>query len=204
MSEEDKAKIKSIALILAAGSSSRMGQSKQLLKIGNESLLQKTIRTAIDSGVDRIVVALGSYFEAHQREISNLSVSTIVNPDWKKGMGSSLKFGIRFVTANFPNCEVVIVMVCDQPLLTSNHLKKLIDTYRTKNNPIVSSFYSNSPGVPVLFNRSMFEKLLALEDQQGAKQIVKDNVNSVSFIDFPEGAIDLDTPDDWEKFNHSK
>jgi molybdenum cofactor cytidylyltransferase len=204
VSGKDNSKVKSVAIILAAGSSSRLGQAKQLLKIEGETLLRKTVLTVIDSGVDRVVVVLGSRYQEHQKEISDLFVSTIINPNWENGMGSSLKVGIRFVEENFPNCETVILTVCDQPLLNADHLKKLIAIHPTNKTQIAASFYSGSPGVPALFHRSMFKKLLEINDEQGAKKIIKDNSELASFVDFPDGAIDLDTPGDWEKFNRSK
>src|SRR5438552_17173348 len=107
--EEAHTKVKSVAIILAAGSSSRLGQSKQLLKIGNETLLRKTAKTVIDAEVDKVVVVLGSNQQVHEKEIINLPVQSIYNPDWHKGMGSSLKVGVRFVEENFPGCETLIV-----------------------------------------------------------------------------------------------
>jgi molybdenum cofactor cytidylyltransferase len=91
--------------------------------------------------------------------------------------------------------------VCDQPLLTPAHLKKMIKNHITQKSPIVASFYSGSPGVPVLFHRSLVKELLDLNDEYGAKRIVQDRRELTSFIEFPEGAIDLDTPDDWKKFH---
>jgi len=202
--EGDHTKVKSVAIILAAGSSSRMGRSKQLLKVGDESLLRKTIRTVIASEVDKIVVVLGSSTEAHHQEIIDLPVQTIFNPDWQKGMGSSLKYGVQFVEEQFQSCGAILVTVCDQPLLTAYHLKKIINTFQSSKSPIVASFYSGSPGVPVLFDHSMFEKLKTMDDQHGAKKIIKDNIKSASLIDFPQGEVDLDTPDDWEKFSQGQ
>ena len=201
VTEGDITKVKSVAVILAAGSSSRMGQSKQLLKVGNESLLRKTIKTIIASEVDKAVVILGSNQQVHQQEIADLPIQAIYNEDWEKGMGSSLRCGIHFVEEQFPSCEAILVTVCDQPLLTADHLKTLIHTFQSEKNLIVASFYFGSPGVPALFDRSMFKELMKMEDRHGAKKIIKDHIASVRLIDFPQGAVDLDTPDDWEKFS---
>ncbi len=196
-------KIKTAAIILAAGSSARLGQSKQLLKIGKESLLRKVVLTASATGIHKIVVVLGAGREKHQQEITDLPAQIAFNPDWEKGMGSSLKCGIRFVMETFPDADSVVLMVCDQPMLTSEHIEKLINTFRSKEHAIVSSYYSGSPGVPVLFQRSMFAKLLDVSDWQGAKGIVKDHPASISFVEFPEGEVDLDTPEDLKKFTES-
>src|SRR5258706_7354204 len=199
--EADNTVVKSVAIILAAGPSSRMKQSKQLLIIGNETLLRKTVRTVIDSGVDKVLIVLGYGQQAHQQEIIDLPIQTIYNQDLQKGMGSSLKIGVRFVEENFPICETLIISVCDQPLLTSDHLKRLINAHQAKGSPIVASFYSDSPGVTGMFDHSMFKKLLEVNDEHGAKKIIEDHSDSASFVEFPEGVIDIDTPDDWSKFN---
>ncbi len=203
MSAGYKSKIKIAAIILAAGSSSRLGQSKQLLKIGKESLLRKVVLTTSAAGIDKIVVVLGAGHEKHQQEIADLPALIAFNPNWEKGIGSSLKCGIRFVMETFPDIDLAVLLVCDQPMLTSEHIKKLISTYHSKESAIVSSYYSGSPGVPVLLQRSMFAKLLDVGDGQGAKGIVKDHPASVSFVEFPEGEVDLDTPEDLKKITES-
>jgi len=198
--EPDNEKVKSVAVILAAGSSSRMGQSKQLLKIGTESLIRTSAKTVIDSGVGQVVVVLGSNYQVHQQEIVDLSIQIIYNKNWEKGIGSSIKDGVQFVNNHFPLCESILFTVCDQPLLTSDHLKKMIHTFQTGKNSIVASFYSGSPGVPALFSRSMFETLLDVDDRHGAKKVIQDQIKSVRLIDFPQGEVDLDTLSDWRKF----
>jgi molybdenum cofactor cytidylyltransferase len=199
--EEDTRPVKTAAIILAAGSSSRLGHSKQLLKIGNESLLQKTIRTVSDSGIDNIIVVLGADFQVHRQEITNMPLEIVFNPDWRKGMGSSLKCGVRHALKKFSDMSSLLLMVCDQPLLSSRHIKKLISTFNSKHSAIISSFYSSAPGVPVLFQQSMFAKLLEVGDEQGAKKVVVDNAGLTTYIEFPEGSVDIDTPEDWQRFN---
>ena len=198
--ERDSKKVKSVAVILAAGSSSRMGQSKQLLKIKSESLLRRTIKTVVDSDVDQVVVVLGSNQQTHQKEIVDLPIQIIYNEKWEKGMGSSIKSGVKFVKDNFQRCESILFAVCDQPRLTADHLKKIIQAFHSENKSIIASHYSNSPCVPALFDRSMFEKLLKIDDQHGAKKIIQDYSKSAHLLDFPGGEVDLDTPNDWETF----
>lgn len=189
-----------IAIVLAAGSSTRMGRSKQLLKINSETLIRKTVKTALEAGAKETVVVLGANIEQIKSELSDLSVHTVTNPEFEKGMGSSLKCGVKYVMKKNPDVEAVMILVCDQPLLNSVHLKKIIEEYLITKSPIVASFYSGSNGVPALFNKSMFGKLLAIEDQHGAKKTIGQNPTLVKSIDFPDGVVDLDTPEDLEKF----
>jgi molybdenum cofactor cytidylyltransferase len=204
MATDDTSSVSSVALILAAGSSSRMKQSKQLLKIEGESLLRKTIGAATDSGVDEVIVVVGANEALHRNEIVDQKAIIISNPSWLNGMGSSLKCGINFINQHFPSIDFVVVLVCDQPLLTSTHIKNLISQWRSTKSPIVASHYSDSPGVPVLFQRSFFNEILLVGDEHGAKKLVNQHLSQTILVDFPEGAIDLDTPDDLKNFTQRK
>jgi molybdenum cofactor cytidylyltransferase len=187
-----------VIILLAAGSSSRMGKPKQQLLIEGKSLLIHSVEIAIKSDVGKVVVVLGSDEEAHRKILNDLSVQVILNPQWQSGMGSSLKAGLKHVLATNPETDAVIVMVCDQPLLTSNHLNSLIQKYRKTNALLVASAYSNTNGVPALFHHQLFDEILNLSDEHGAKKIIQKHQAEV--VDFPDGAIDLDTPDDYKTF----
>lgn len=187
-------------ILLAAGSSSRMGQSKQLLEIGGEQLLLKSTQVALQSIAEKVIVVLGANESAHRKVIEQLPCEIIVNEDWQLGMGSSLKKGLAELLLIAPKLEAVLVMVCDQPLLTSEHLNQIIKKFKLAKSQIVASYYSGSAGVPALFDKSLFEKLLKVEDHAGAKKIIRQHKEVVQTIDFAQGAIDLDTPEDYQTF----
>src|SRR5690606_5807042 len=94
----------------------------------------------------------------------------------------------------------IILMVCDQPALTAQHLRNLIQQFYETKKPIVASSYAGSGGVPVLFGRSFFSNLLLLGDDQGAKKIVSQFPSQVALVEFSEGVLDLDTEEDYEKY----
>jgi len=196
----DLARTEFAVVLLAAGSSSRMGQSKQLLSIDGKPLLLKAVDAALGSGANKTFVVIGSNDAAHRKIIDHLPLEIIFNPDWEKGMGTSLRVGVSNALKMIPEMEAVIIVVCDQPLVTSLLLKTLIQKYRTTKKAIIASAYENTIGVPALFNRSVFQKLLNLEDGHGAKKILMDMAESVELVDFPNGAIDLDTPEDYRAF----
>jgi molybdenum cofactor cytidylyltransferase len=187
-------------ILLAAGSSSRLGQSKQLLPIEGQTLLERSTKIAVASGVHKIIVVLGSNEAAHREAIRNCPVEIIVNPEWQKGMGSSLKTGLQHLISIAPKTQAALVMVCDQPKLEVSHLQKLIVEFSSSRKSIVASFYKNSPGVPAIFASNHFEELLGLDDQQGAKKIILQHQNNIGLVNFPEGAVDLDTPEDYDNF----
>ena len=190
-------------IILAAGSSSRMGQSKQLLEINNTPLLLRTVNIARQLKADHTVVVLGANEKEHAAILQNSEVQTIVNKDWKNGMGSSLKTGLRYLLAVSTDIHAVIILVCDQPAVTSAYLSDIVQRYRTSKKTIVASFYSDAPGVPALFDKTIFAELLAMDDAHGAKKILLKHITSTELIQFPEGSIDLDTPEDYQNFINS-
>ncbi len=187
-------------LILAAGSSSRMGRSKQLLEIDGEPMLCRCVKIALEANPENIVVVLGANEKPHREAIEKLPVKIISNHFWKTGMGSSIKTGLNYLIQSGVELDAVIILVCDQPSLTSKHLQRLIDSFTGTQKPIVASAYANSSGVPVLFGRSFFSNLLLLADDQGAKKLVQQFPEQVEVVDFPEGADDLDTEEDVQKY----
>jgi molybdenum cofactor cytidylyltransferase len=194
----------SAAIILAAGSSSRMGRSKQMLDIKGEMLLVKTIQTVLKAGIPAVTVVLGAQEREHRNVIQDLPVDIVYNKRWERGMGSSLKSGLRHLLSKHPSLDAVIVLVCDQPLLASKNISALLKKYEETGKPLIASRYSQMPGVPALFGKSYFEKLARLPDEQGAKKIILQNSHDVIEVDFPGGEVDLDTIDDYNAFVKGK
>jgi molybdenum cofactor cytidylyltransferase len=188
-------------LLLAAGSSSRLGRSKQLLSIKGQPLLLKSVKAAIESGIKNITVVLGANEQEHHQVIKDARVHVVVNADWKKGMGNSLKAGLSYLLQQLPKVEAVVTMVCDQPLINSDQLRKLISEYENFESTIVASFYQGATGVPVLFDRTLFSELLSMPDEAGAKKIIQQHPHLVKTVPFPGGEIDIDTDDDLKKFS---
>jgi len=187
-------------IVLAAGSSSRMGRSKQLLEIDGQPLLCRCVEHALAASPSRVVVVLGANEKPHRGLLEKLPVEIVSNFYWKTGMGSSIKTGLNYLIQSNGELDGVILMVCDQPALTSEHLLKLIQKFHEKKKAIIASSYSKSNGVPVLFSRSFFSNLLLLNDDQGAKKIVQQFPDQVETVAFPKGSIDLDTEEDYQKF----
>lgn len=188
------------AIILAAGGSTRMGQSKQMLDIRGQKLLPKTIGTVLRSHIQSVVVVLGARAEDHIKMIKEFPVEVVQNKDWAKGMGNSLKAALLHLIASHPALDAVIVLVCDQPLLESQNVQNLISAFEESRKPVIASRYSGMPGVPALFDRSYFDKLSTLPDDQGAKKIILQNRTDVLEVDFAGGEVDLDTPEDYDTF----
>lgn len=186
-------------LILAAGSSSRMGVSKQMLPVEGTSLLGKTISTALETGYKNIVVVLGSNADEHRIAANEFPVTSILNPEWRKGLGTSVKAGVRYFQSQ-NSVKGIVILVCDQPKLTSSVILDLISKQKQTHQSIVASRYGGTLGVPALFMSDFFNAILTLQDDHGAKRIILQHQDHASMIDFPSGEIDLDTPEDYDNF----
>jgi molybdenum cofactor cytidylyltransferase len=184
-------------IILAAGESSRMGQPKQKLQYKGKSLLQNAIDSALTSACELVVVVLGSHMDDILPEIKNEPVTIIQNQQWQEGMASSIRVGITELEKN-TSIDSVIIMLCDQPFVDAALLNNLVQKKQENEKGIIASSYKNTLGVPVLFSRNYFPHLLLLQGQEGAKKIISRFEYDVSTIPFVTGAIDIDTPEDYE------
>jgi molybdenum cofactor cytidylyltransferase len=194
--------MKSGIIILAAGASTRLGRSKQMLDVDGETLLMRTVRAALHADAGRVIVVLGANEQQHRNLLQGTPVEIVYNEQWQKGMGNSLKAGLRHLISKDDLLEAVVIAVCDQPLLTSQTITNLFHRYLASHKPIVASRYSGQPGVPVLFDKRYFKPLLEISDGEGAKKIIQSNGSVVDLVDFPGGEIDLDTPDDYDAFKN--
>lgn len=188
------------ALILAAGASTRLGQPKQLLRLGGESLLRRTARLAIAARCAPVFVVLGYAAERMRPELDGLSATVIVNEQWTEGMGSSLRCGIAALTQSHPPPHAVLLLVCDQPRLTAEHLQTLLHRHETGSSPITASFYAQRDGVPAVLAASLFPGLLACTGDRGARDLIRSQADTVQRVPWPDGELDLDRPEDLAKF----
>jgi len=187
-------------IILAAGESSRMNGSKQLLTNGKTSLLRQAVITATSLGFP-VLTVLGANYDEHKMQIDDLNTEVLFNLDWNKGMGNSLKFGLENINRLHPGLQGFMFMVCDQPLLTNDLLHQLVNKFNDNRN-IVASLYAGATGVPVIFHRKYYKELMKLPDDRGAQMLVKKY--EAEGVDFPQGTIDIDTDDDWKNFTEGK
>lgn len=187
------------AVLLAAGASTRLGQPKQLLRLpqfSGETLLDRAIRLAREAGAAPIFVVLGAEAELIQRDAQLTHSTILLNPEWAEGMASSLRLGIRTVMEQLPRAPAALLMVCDQPALTVEHLRQLLASHAADPDGIAASSYAGRSGVPVVAPRSLFLSLLKLRGDQGARTVLQAAGLRVQQIDFPDGAWDIDSPDD--------
>jgi molybdenum cofactor cytidylyltransferase len=181
-------------IILAAGSSSRMGRPKQLLPWKGRTLLRHACETALATTCTPVIVVLGCEAEACAREITNLNVITVVNASWKLGMGASVASGISALETVDPGAQGAMLMLVDQPAVTPSFLEQLLSEWTPPDRSIVATQYGDGGGVPALFASSYFSELRALDSDRGARAILAREQSHVRLV-APQGElIDLDTP----------
>ena len=186
-------------VVLAAGSSSRLGQPKQLLLYKNTSLLKNTISQASQVPNTAIIVVTGSNHELIEKEITDSEIKTIFNPDWELGMASSIATGLKELLRLNPDIQKCIFTVCDQPFITTIVFENLIKEYQKKVKGIAASEYAATLGTPVLFAKKYFTELLQLKGQEGAKKIINRFLEYTVAVPFEKGNIDIDTIEDYNK-----
>lgn len=191
-------------IILAAGASTRMGQPKQLLLYQGRSLLRHTVESAIASVCKPIIVVLGANAEQIRSEVNQPSIQIVENPQWNLGMSSSMRSGILALANYSDSIDAAVIAVCDQPFISADIINGLVSAYDSTKKPIVASQYAETLGVPALFSRQFFSELAELNESIGAKHLIKKYRDRVLAFPFPQGKIDIDTPQEYEQLQANK
>jgi CTP:molybdopterin cytidylyltransferase MocA len=178
------------AVVLAAGASKRLGSPKQLEMLGQEMLLERAVRTAREAGCSPVIVVLGADAETVRTRSSLGDAVVVVNGGWEEGMASSIRLGMQTCELMAKDAEGVVVMTCDQPAVTVDHLKLLMSGPGVK-----ASRYAERNGVPAYFPAQYFEELTALKGDVGARELLA----SADASELPYGELDVDTVKDLER-----
>lgn len=187
-------------IILAAGESSRLGYPKQIAKYKDKTLLQLAIDAANGCDAHKRVLVLGANRDEIKKTFSGASIPNIPNPQYEKGMSSSLKIGLEYML-KFDAPDQIIIMLCDQPFVDAKILNKLITMQEKEGKGIVACAYSKTIGVPILFGKAYFHELMELKGDEGAKKIAQAHEEDLVTISFPKGKIDIDTEEDLKDLN---
>ena len=181
--------MKIAAVVMAAGESMRLGQPKQLVQLNGEPLLQRTLRIAAEAACQPVIAVLGANADVVRAGCHLSGAETIVNPEWREGMASSIRMGIR--AAADAGCDAVLLMACDQPAVSAVHLRALLAAGES----VVASGYAGRRGVPAYFAAEHFGALLALSGDVGARDLLRD----APVVPLPNGEFDVDSPEDLQR-----
>lgn len=184
-------------LILSAGSSSRMGTPKQLLPIGNTTLLGLCIENALQSNAKNVFCVLGSNAETIKNSMPQYNIEIIINSNYKEGLSSSIVEGMHHIEDK--NFDTILMMLGDQPKVDSNYINALILSSEKNPTQIIASKYEDTVGVPAIFPKRCFKQLQQLKGDKGAKDFLNANKPQVIAIE-SDKLIDIDTQKDYLNF----
>lgn len=186
--------MKIVAVVLAAGGSTRLGHPKQLLKLDGRTLVARAAMAAHIAGAHRVIVVTGAVAEQVEAAVAHLDfVTTKFNSIWMDGLASSVRSGLAALVGE--DFDGVLMMVCDQPAIDSEILKKLVEQFDSENR-IVAAAYDGTIGVPALFGKEFIPELVQLKGDEGAGRWLRKHEKRVTRIDAGEAATDIDTRDD--------
>jgi CTP:molybdopterin cytidylyltransferase MocA len=171
------------AVVLAAGASKRLGEPKQLLVLGDETLLERAVRVAREADCSPVVVVLGPSAESIRAGCDLRDAAIVMNEDWAEGMGSSIGAGVGALR----DLDGCVVMTCDMPAVTTAHLRALMAS-----GEVTASSYAGRRGVPAYFPVNVFQSLMELRGDAGAKDLLR----SACFVELAGGELDVDTMED--------
>jgi molybdenum cofactor cytidylyltransferase len=192
------------AIVLAAGASRRFGRPKQIVVHRGRPLVRLAVEAMLDGGCEPVLVIVGAYADRVARTIEDLPAEIVPNPSWSDGMASSIRRGVERA-ARGPVVEGVLLAPSDLPEIDADVVRRLLAAARggpDRDARIAACTYAGTIGLPVVFPRSCFGRLLALEGDRGAKAILLEERGAVARVDWPAGAADIDRPADRPDRDH--
>jgi molybdenum cofactor cytidylyltransferase len=184
-------------ILLAAGTSSRMGSNKLFFELNGESVLRGAVRRALAGGLSPLIVILGHEPDNARREIEDLPCQWALNPLYEQGINSSLKSGVKAVP---PEARAAMVLLADMPFVSPEMIAAMIARYRASAAPLVISDYEGVNAPPMLYDRSLFPELLAMTGEGCGRQVVKGHRGEAEVLAWPAAALaDFDVPEDYDR-----
>ena len=201
------------AIILAAGSSSRMGggRHKLLLPLHDRPVLAHVLDAILASQARPVVLLLGHQAEQVRAHIasyvSHPDLGIIENPDYLQGMSTSMRLGIQTLLSHGytkhkgEDIDSALILLGDQPLITAQDIDTLIATYRTTGERIIAPTYEGKRGNPILFDASLFPELLEVTGDEGGRRVLERHRDEIAIVEMgnPLANIDVDTWDAYQR-----
>ena len=186
---------------MAAGASERMGRPKQLLHWHGQPLIAHSAQAALGAGLDPVVVVICHRAEEAGAALQALAVTIVENPAWPEGMSTSMRAGLSALPADV---DAAILLLVDQPRLTSQHLQAMSDAYQASGKPIVVSAFHGQRSSPTLFDRALFGQLLRVTGDVGGRSVVDANPGLVETVEAADELtlFDVDTLEDWQRMSN--
>jgi molybdenum cofactor cytidylyltransferase len=186
------------AVVLAAGGSTRMGTSKQLLPVAGKPLVRLVVDAVCEAGLDQVVVVVGAGAGSVSDALAGITVDIVVNQEWRRGLSSSLQVGVNALRGEI---QAALIVLADQAVLSPRLIRALADGYLARRAPVVAPVYQGRRANPVLFDRSLFPELAAVEGDEGGRSVVARHEDQLYLLPVDDEAVvvDVDTPADYER-----
>ena len=184
------------AMVLAAGESRRMGKPKLLLPFKGKTIIEAVVESAIRSEVDKVLVVVGSEREKVEAKIKNFPVEIAYNRDFRSGMLSSIQCGFKALPEN---AQAVLVILGDQPSISSEVINKIIAAYKKTGRGIVLPVYKKDRGHPVLIDTKYRQEIERLNPNLGLRELVYNRPEDILEVKVRTSGVlrDIDTADDY-------
>jgi len=189
-----------VTLILAAGSSSRMGSIKQLLSINGKTLLQHTLDLSTKIKSTRTLCVLGAHAEEIMQKVDGKNVEFIINKNHKLGLSASIISGIEYLQKEKIPFDGLFILLADQPAIKEDYYDEMIRLFDEKRTKIIASNYGNTLGVPAIFPAIFTNDLLQITGDKGAKEFLQKNKRRTLSPQTLVNLLDIDTPKDYKNF----
>ncbi|MDH3337557.1 MAG: nucleotidyltransferase family protein [Gammaproteobacteria bacterium] len=196
----DEQKRNIFAAVLAAGSATRFGSTKQLATLNGAPLVQRVANVATVVCANNVLLVLGHDWQAVRDACNPFLGFVVVNDRYADGLGSSIASATRSV------CHVaqaIVVLLADQALISAEHVQALCDAWSGADDEIVATAYADTVGAPVLFPRSCFAELAGLRGDSGGRHLLSDERFRLKEVVFEPAAVDVDTPDDLRRISRN-
>ena len=181
-------------VLLAAGMSSRMGQNKLFLSLGGRTVLERAVATALDAGLEPLVVVIGHEADRVRAALAGIPASLAFNPDHARGQNTSIAAGVAALP---PDADAAVVMLADMPRVDAAMIRGLVAAFRERRAPLVVSRYGEVVAPPILYGAALFGELRALGGERCGKAVIGRHRDQAIELAWPADRLsDLDTPDD--------
>ncbi len=189
------------AVLLAAGRSSRMGQHKLLLPLGDRPVLAHVVEAVLASQARPLILVVGYQAEGVRTILTpyESKLAIIDNPDYQQGMSTSLRHGIGTLMASYPMINGALIVLGDQPLMTTHIIDNMIEAKQTTGKPIIAARYAGKRGNPTLFDASLFPELMEMTGDEGGRKVLERHRQEIAMVDMDEDMPNYDV-DTWEAY----
>ena len=187
-------------VVLAAGTSARLGRPKQLLDLEGRPVLQHVVDAVCSAGLDEVVVVLGHAAEDIRAGLSlPAGARTVVNPDYELGQSTSLHAGLDALSNDV---EAAVIILGDQPRLTTDVVRRVVAEWRARGAPVLRPLFRGSPGHPVVAARAAWDAFRRAAGDEGARGVMA--AAGVEVAEVELGLEPLEDLDTWASYDRIK